>query len=741
VTRGYRILLSIANIFASIFIIFYLAKTKSLFTPTHHVDGAYQTFVSLLRYTSFNFPGRDFIPYIGIGTVLPLLPIFISFGKTIGAAEFAAHFSVPLILCFQFFLTARVILRFSYFKSIICSTIPLIIVLAPTYFPVGAISNLVGKSTLEIALEPGGSLRPIRAFFPYLCLAIISSCRKCPNRAAFLVGAVTPLAPNDFAFATVFALLLFFLLAKIRTNTSVRNLTLDLFPLAAIFCATYLASVFFVSGFKPIPLIQYNFFDVPKYQGWYFGPWGEKFRIWNFKDIFRLILDENCLTPLFALLAFSIIALRKRSYELGLWTFVGSSVFLGGMVATVGGHIGGYLISFHLWFVISMLLLTVRFFSHLFHSSALKLVFSSALVLFLAIQMLDVFNKMHDLKFKLENSDLVYDENLDGYLNPAYLPSKQIGLDSNEEYMEEYSGLVTAFRGKPQPGRIDSVIHALGKEKLAQEKLLNDMPSAVISSSPTIGDWFGWSFSANWWFYRHLLQDYAPQYFTPSTLLWRRTPPSIWPRIPCSVDIHRNQLQIEPESDGLYELTIEFKEKNLGVNSFLMVRNGINQAADAEGYVAINPNSNSSIVPVYLYRTIEGFSKTDIKVITNDKNVRVPTIATCSARLVTVSKSTSNLVYPYFGVSTTPFLFTDRNWDRGIGRLSPDILLLSSQANREKYYDISAVIFGDEKPRQVESVQIDDDFIQINLSGQLLAPNQTGFPNEFRVIHKKLSRR
>jgi hypothetical protein len=259
VTRGFRILLSIANIFASIFIIFYLAKTKSLFTPTHHVDGAYQTFVSLLRYSSFNFPGRDFIPYIGIGTVLPLLPIFITFGKTIGAAEFAAHFSVPLILCFQFFLTARVIFRFSYFKSIICSTIPLIIVLAPTYFPIGATSNLAGKSTLEIALEPGGGLRPICAFFPYLCLAIISSCRKCPNRAAFLVGAVTPLAPNDFAFATVFALLLFFLLAKIRTNTSVRNLTLDLFPLAAIFCATYLASVFFVSGFKPIPLIQYNF--------------------------------------------------------------------------------------------------------------------------------------------------------------------------------------------------------------------------------------------------------------------------------------------------------------------------------------------------------------------------------------------------------------------------------------------------------------------------------------------------
>ena len=86
-------------------------------------------------------------------------------------------------------------------------------------------------------------------------------------------------------------------------------------------------------------------------------------------------------------------------------------------------------------------------------------------------------------------------------------------------------------------------------------------------------------------------------------------------------------------------------------------------------------------------------------------------------------------------------MFTDRNWDRGIGRLSPDILLLSGQANREKHYDISAVIFGDEKPRQVDSVQIDDDFIQINLSGQLLAPNQTGFPNEFRVIHKKLSRR
>jgi hypothetical protein len=39
--------------------------------------------------------------------------------------------------------------------------------------------------------------------------------------------------------------------------------------------------------------------------------------------------------------------------------------------------------------------------------------------------------------------------------------------------------------------------------------------------------------------------------------------------------------------------------------------------------------------------------------------------------------------------------------------------------------------------RKVESVIIDDEYIRIILSGNLLQPRFVGFPNEFKVIKKK----
>jgi hypothetical protein len=123
--------------------------------------------------------------------------------------------------------------------------------------------------------------------------------------------------------------------------------------------------------------------------------------------------------------------------------------------------------------------------------------------------------------------------------------------------------------------------------------------------------------------------------------------------------------------------------------------------------------------------------------VSNDSNDSIPVIKRCSARSIVVPSNVSSLVYQDFGVADTPYLWTDSNWDRGVGRLFPHILLINNLANREQYRDVSAIVFNGSMLRKVESVIIDDEYIRIILSGNLLQPRFVGFPNEFKVIKKK----
>ncbi len=57
------------------------ALTVTVDLPFFHVDGAFQTASGLYRLDAHLFPGRDFLPYLGIG---PLLLLYLPF-KIMGA--------------------------------------------------------------------------------------------------------------------------------------------------------------------------------------------------------------------------------------------------------------------------------------------------------------------------------------------------------------------------------------------------------------------------------------------------------------------------------------------------------------------------------------------------------------------------------------------------------------------------------------------------------------------------------
>lgn len=58
----------------------------SLYSPTNHLDGAFQTAAGLFKIKAGQTPGIDFFPYLGIGPLTLLYPFFIFAGSNLAAS-------------------------------------------------------------------------------------------------------------------------------------------------------------------------------------------------------------------------------------------------------------------------------------------------------------------------------------------------------------------------------------------------------------------------------------------------------------------------------------------------------------------------------------------------------------------------------------------------------------------------------------------------------------------------------
>jgi hypothetical protein len=185
--------------------------------------------------------------------------------------------------------------------------------------------------------------------------------------------------------------------------------------------------------------------------------------------------------------------------------------------------------------------------------------------------------------------------NSGGYLRTDWLAHTDSAREF-DDYVEEYTGLATAQQGPNDGLQVDSVIHALGRQRSAFMDRMARRPEIVVTTAPDYGTWPSWGVSANWWFYRGLFAGYLPQRTSPSTVVWRRNQPVDWEPVSCRVVDSAVLLQA-PEA-GLYDVTIYYAGPGRNARAFTMLRNNINRAADANGYVALDPGATSQRVPV-----------------------------------------------------------------------------------------------------------------------------------------------
>ena len=575
--------------------------------PTWHMDGAFQTASGLYRLADGQWPGRDFFPYLGIAPVLVLYPVFALLGGELTDTVFAARLVSLLTFEAVVGILAVLVAGRRPLRALAWGTAcaALLVVVAELVAPGlwGAWNGLLGAAAL-----PGNSLRPIRGFAPYLLAAVAYGVlrREWTVRRAAVVGAVAgvvaALWSNDYGPVSGGLLLAVVTYQVLRRGWVPRLRGLGVLWAAA--AAGYLvAGLVATAGHLPA-LLAYNFSDVRNDQFWYFGPWSEPFRVFSVGDLLRIMAEELSLYPLPVLAGVAVYALVRRGLGSLLVTYLGTATFLGGLIATVGGHAADYFWAFVLWGYAVSAVGAVRLAALALGrvpalrtpGTALRLTGAAATVAVLAVAGTAAVQDARQMGGLLAaDPRYVYDAGLGGHLDAAFAPQVQAAREREAPVVEEYVGLSGVVDGPPSSS-VDSVIAALGRQREAFGARLADRPGLVVTTAPEVTDWVTWNLSANWWFYRDLFQGYTPVRTSPQTLGWTPAAPATWAGVPCRTE--GSEVVVEAPAAGLYEVTLRYQGPGRGARAFTMVQNDVNIAVDAGGFVSLDPGARVQRFPV-----------------------------------------------------------------------------------------------------------------------------------------------
>lgn len=390
----------------------------------------------------------------------------------------------------------------------------------------------------------------------------------------------------------------------------------------------------------PIELIKYNLIDVATDQWWYFGPYDEPSRVFKISQFFRIINYENYF-PLFVLLFTLISASITKKIEHTFVALIGFILFAGGSVASLGGHIGGYFNAFYYWgstitilgiFRLIQLILSkkTKFNQKGFTFQTLWLVFPVFCFLLIGVckQFVD-YREAHE-KTKHDPTRYFVPE-LGGYLGVEWrdyidYARKHQGSKVIEEYWGLWSSINRVFPEWP----VDAAIHALGDVRGIAKLALEKADIIITTRNITSPLWQPWNLSQNFWLYEDLLFNWAPDFFSPTTIVWRKKGElRKHEDINCRVSENGKIFTLESQDIGFYKVSLNYVMSGSG-RYLLMIQNNIAYVANAHGYVSLPPGSRSAIIPVLITNESDNVFQTQI---VGNKRVKLK-IESCSAKKI-----------------------------------------------------------------------------------------------------------
>lgn len=657
------------------------------YLPIYHIDGAFQHASALFRMESGHFPGRDFYPYVGIIPNMLNYPLFKVFGSNLMSAVLSSYAVTYFCWLTVIFLGLVCNLRLGVHSAIILSVF--------LYFAFKSIDLPSYYVKFSFYQGPGTSLRPLRSFAPYFVAICLMAVLKINNRStklllcAFVIG-LALVWSNDYSFAVFFV---FFLLTVFLGRMNSKDIVfLFLFSLLSGFL---FLSIF--TAFHPLEMLKYNMVDVRKSQFWYYGPYGP--RLQSFVDVMRV--SQFATLALLFWFQYFVNSIRVRDTSRVLWSGVGASLFLGGSISSYFGvPLDRYYDPFLVWFALTLLIVCLNpissLLSLLFKSLPLKICLF-AVVLFLNQQQIEALYRERERADRV----MVFVSELGGYIEPAFKDYIDfIKENGDKKWVEEYFGIWgSTIRMNPDT-KVDSMIHALGKEQ--KESVLKALREAEFVTTTHWTDMYAkWNFRQNFWFYDQLIGNFVPYYLSPTTLVWKRTDRyDAWiERGECDVvkeENNRYSLLFDNEdSHAIYRVNLEYRfESRRGI---LVVSDEGIQSSPSIDYVSLNPFENYSSFPVF------GGSRAEVRIF-GDGSL---SIGGCTY---------SELKRPLYPFRSDLIDVTDDVWLRGVSRAQPALHL----PNLRNYRVGEAIVLPDGDVRRIMSVTEKGSFLEVFLEGDPL---------------------
>ncbi|MDM9653766.1 hypothetical protein QU755_20490 [Pseudomonas wenzhouensis] len=716
-----------AAVFLSLAICIVTALASSVHVPTFHMDGAFQTASGLFRLESGQLPGRDFYPYLGVGPLLAMFPIYKIFGGDLAATVAAAKFVTILLSWMAVATLWHFVLRPT---NVIYSLIGSSLILFGVNF-IASQSSL--PNLLAFGVEPGNSLRPVRAVLPYLVALSIYFLIKSVvhvNARNFLISTTLGAAllwSNDYAIPTfgLFFLFVFFYLYCFERNW-IRNASI----IAATSIVVWFVLLSLVTAGHSFDLLKYNFFDVRKDQWWYFGPYGSNTRIFEIPQISRLFSIENYF-PLFVLIVTLLVAIRSKLIENYLVFFIGLTLFSGGSLASIGGHLGGYFGGFYFWgvatsfvFCFKILVLVANNSKRLefFRADYLPMLGLLMILLMVVTSLKNYEEKLDQLqidpnKFYVDEFGAFLDVSFSEYINYARLNHENIVI-------EDYWGLWSSLYRKFPPWPVDSIIHALGNVREISHKAL-EKADIIITTRYSMSPAFQpWNLSQSYWFYDELISKWEPVFTSPTTMVWKRgNGRSAFVGVACKVSADKNSFTLPEAVPGFYRIALGYSSVGREGRHLLMARNNISYPFDTAGFVSLMPGKNIATFPVLL--SPGGVDIFNLEVIGKAH----AEISSCTAdRILYENDELLHIRKP------SDFFLTDANWINGIARRWAGFFTHNTEINRANFKEGNTVIFSNGDKRTIISAAENGPYLNIFVNGDILNPENLGFPSEYKVL-------
>jgi hypothetical protein len=520
-------------------------------------NGAFQTFNPLRRIFLGEVPGRDFNPYLGLGTTYVTAFITYVFGSNFAASK-ASIYLISVLLHLLVLTTLFFLTGFSIKKSIIGAAFVFLIISYDVY-KLAPFWEIAG---------PGNSNLGMRSALPFITswiiLLLFQQCRNKPQIFYCFTGCligIQPLWSNDYGIPSSFALSTVIIIDLFKHQANKVNKIILLFTSAAI--AFFIAASLLTGG-NAINWINDNFSGVAADQFWYFVWYKNGNKIFALNELFSNPLLYLYIASL--LLIIRHILTKNYSVRHLLLFYVGLTVIMAGMLSSIGGTVSTryYLASILTSFFTIPLAIHLSFPSFkLTRFSRFKNIrlIPAFLILYVPVLLINTI-PIYSLAF-----NRTWVKELGGGLPNRWQHSIQIARNIKQELKNElpikrilstYSSGIDVIAGAFNPTGIDYIIHALGTQARSDyvDSFLSSQPKYITTLRENYTTWETWVRRTNWWFYREFVRDYQPVEATFYNIIWQRLDSpkkSVHPQVVCSINRESRNKTIISISTGKQE--------------------------------------------------------------------------------------------------------------------------------------------------------------------------------------------